>query len=59
MTNREPQSVSVPLSWITRLHFAKDYSRDDIMEVQRVLMASAVPDSWKEYFRERLSRAGA
>jgi MOSC domain-containing protein YiiM len=57
MTKREPQSV--PLPWITRLHFAKNYSREDIMEVQQVLMAPGVPDSWKEYFRERLSRAGA
>jgi MOSC domain-containing protein YiiM len=56
MTKRERQSV--PLPWITRLHFAKDYSREDIMEVQQVLMAPGVPKSWKEYFRERLSRAG-
>jgi hypothetical protein len=57
MTYREPSSV--PLPWIMRLYVAKNYSREDIAKVERVLTAQALPDSWKEYFRERLARAGA
>jgi hypothetical protein len=37
----------------------KHYSREDIADVRRALMAPALPDSWKEYFRERLARVGA
>jgi MOSC domain-containing protein YiiM len=54
MTGREPGSV--PLPWIIRLHVAKDYSRQDVKEVRQVLAAPAVPESWKDYFLERLAR---
>ena len=57
MTGREPGFV--PLTWIMRLHVTKDYSRKDITEVRQVLAAPAVPESWKDYFRERLARVGA
>lgn len=57
MTYREPSSV--PLPWILRLYVTKHYSREDIADVRRALMAPALPDSWKEYFRERLARVGA
>ena len=53
LTGREP--ISVPIPWITRLYVTKNYSREDIADVQRVLTAQALPDSWKEYFRERLA----
>jgi MOSC domain-containing protein YiiM len=56
MTYREPNTV--PLPWIMRLYVTKNYSREDIADVQRALTATALPDSWKEYFRERLARAG-
>jgi len=57
MTYREP--MSVPLPWIMRLYVAKHYSRKDVADVERVLRAQALPDSWKEYFQERLARVGA
>jgi MOSC domain-containing protein YiiM len=57
LTGREP--ISVPVPWITRLYVTKDYSRQDITEVRQVLAAPAVPDSWKNYFRERLARISA
>jgi len=57
MTYREP--ISVPLPWIMRLYVAKHYSPEDLADVQRVLRAEALPDSWKEYFQERLARVGA
>ena len=44
---------------ILRLYVTKHYSREDIADVRRALMAPALPDSWKEYFRERLARVGA
>jgi MOSC domain-containing protein YiiM len=56
MTGREPGSV--PLPWILRLHVAKEYSREDVLDVRQILAAPAVLDSWKEYFRERLIRVG-
>jgi MOSC domain-containing protein YiiM len=57
MTGRE--AGSVPLPWIMRLYVAKDYSVQEMKDVRQVLAAPAVPESWKEYFRERLARAGA
>jgi MOSC domain-containing protein YiiM len=57
MTYREPSSV--PLPWIMRLYVTKNYTPEDMADVQRVLTAQALPDSWKEYFRERLARDGA
>ena len=47
----------VPVSEITRLYVAKRYSNDDVTSVQRALQVAALPESWKEYFRERLQRA--
>ena len=57
MTGREPSSFPVP--WITRLYLTKIYSREDIADVRRVLAASALPDSWKEYFHKRLAHVSA
>jgi MOSC domain-containing protein YiiM len=57
MTGREP--IPVPIPWITRLYVAKKYNADDIADVERILRTGALPESWKEYFRERLARAGA
>jgi MOSC domain-containing protein YiiM len=52
---RDPNAV--PVSEITRLYVAKRYSDDDVATVQRALQVTALPDSWKSYFRERLHRA--
>lgn len=54
MMSREPNSVPVP--WITRLYVAKEYSGDDIATIKKVVAVAALPDSWKEHFRERLER---
>jgi MOSC domain-containing protein YiiM len=54
---RNPNSVSV--SEITRLYIAKTYSDDDVRSVQHALRVAALPESWKEYFHERLDRANA
>jgi MOSC domain-containing protein YiiM len=55
--NRNPESVSV--SAITRLYVAKRYGREEVQAVKRALTVEALPESWKEYFEEKLRRAGA
>ncbi|MFZ0908490.1 MAG: MOSC domain-containing protein [Candidatus Acidiferrales bacterium] len=52
LIDRDPNAVPVPE--ITRLYIAKSYSDDDLASLQRVLKVAALPDSWKNYFRERM-----
>jgi MOSC domain-containing protein YiiM len=52
--SRDPHAV--PLSEIFRLYVAKAYSAGDIASVQRALRVAALPESWKDYFRERLQK---
>jgi MOSC domain-containing protein YiiM len=49
----------VPVSEITRLYVAKRYGEAEITAVRRALRVAELPESWKEYFRERLRQAGA
>ena len=51
---RDPNAVAI--SAITRLYVAKRYSDDDASSVKRALQVAALPETWKEYFRERLKR---
>jgi MOSC domain-containing protein YiiM len=51
---RDPNAV--PVSEITRLYIAKRYGEGDVLSVQRALRVAALPESWKEYFRERLQK---
>lgn len=44
----------VPVSEIMRLYAAKHYDRDEVAAAERVLRVKAVPESWKQYLRERL-----
>jgi MOSC domain-containing protein YiiM len=50
-------SNTVPVSEITRLYIAKRYGREEASSVTRALRVAALPESWKQYFRERLDRA--
>jgi MOSC domain-containing protein YiiM len=45
------------VSEITRLYVAKRYGELEIATVQRALRVKELPESWKEYFRERLRHA--
>ena len=47
---------AVPVSEITRLYIAKRFDEDDLASVRRALLVSALPESWKEHFRERVER---
>jgi MOSC domain-containing protein YiiM len=48
---------AVPVSEITRLYVAKRYGEDDVKSLRRALRVAALPESWKEYLRERLQKA--
>jgi MOSC domain-containing protein YiiM len=50
--NRDPNSV--PVSEILRLYAEKRYDDADVASLRRVLRVDALPESWKEYFRQRL-----
>jgi MOSC domain-containing protein YiiM len=54
---RDPNAV--PVGEITRLYIAKHYGNDEVSSVQRALQVTALPESWKEYFRERLQQMHA
>ncbi|MGB0034678.1 MAG: MOSC domain-containing protein, partial [Candidatus Acidiferrales bacterium] len=49
----------VPVSEITHLYVVKRYGDAEIMGVRRALGVGALPESWKEYFRERLENTKA
>jgi MOSC domain-containing protein YiiM len=53
-----PDPKGVPVSEITRLYIAKRYDHADVASLRRVLRVPSVPDSWKEFFRERLEGRG-
>ena len=53
--SRDPNAV--PVSEITRLYVAKRYSGEDARILERALHVTALPESWKEYFRDRLEHA--
>jgi MOSC domain-containing protein YiiM len=60
----EMRSVSrdqngVPVSEITRLYATKRYSDADVAGVKRAVRVEALPESWKEYFRQRLEQIPA
>lgn len=46
---------AVPVSEVTRLYVAKRYTSDDVASARRALRVAALPESWKEHFRNRLS----
>jgi MOSC domain-containing protein YiiM len=53
---REANAVAV--AEITRLYVVKRYGEAEIRAVRRALRVKELPESWKEYFRERLRQAG-
>jgi MOSC domain-containing protein YiiM len=52
--SRDPEAVSI--AEITRLYVAKTYGGDEVASVRRALRVAALPESWKEYFRNRLEK---
>src|ERR1700682_5968474 len=52
------EANAVAVSEITRLYVAKRFGDAEIRAVRRALRMEELPESWKEYFRERLRQAG-
>jgi len=52
--SRDPNAV--PVSEIARLYGEKNYSDSDVSWVRRALEVRALPESWKQYFRQRLAQ---
>jgi MOSC domain-containing protein YiiM len=52
------EANAVAVSEITHLYVAKRYGEAEIRAVRRALRVEELPESWKEYFRERLRQAG-
>jgi MOSC domain-containing protein YiiM len=50
--------MAVPVSEITRLYVAKTHTEEDVASIGRALQVEALPESWKNHFRERLRRPG-
>ena len=50
---------AVPVSEITRLYVTKRYGEAEANSVRKALRVTSLPESWKEYFRERVARMGA
>jgi MOSC domain-containing protein YiiM len=50
---RDPNAV--PVSEITRLYITKRFNNEDVGILRRALQVDALPESWKDYFRERLA----
>ena len=56
LTAREANGV--PVSEVTHLYVVKRYGEAEISAVRRALRVAELPESWKQYFRERLRQAG-
>jgi len=50
----ERDSNALPVSEVPRLFVAKQYTAADATQVKKLLAAPALPDSWKNYFHDRL-----
>ena len=46
---------SIPVPDITRLYITRNYSHADLQILQRATQLEALPESWREYFREKLN----
>jgi len=55
--SRDPNSV--PVSEITRLHLTNKYDVEDVHQMRQALKIEALPEGWKEYFKEKLDRLPA
>jgi MOSC domain-containing protein YiiM len=51
---QDPNAVAV--SEITRLYVAKRYGNAEIASTRRALSVAALPERWKQYFRDRLEK---
>jgi MOSC domain-containing protein YiiM len=50
--DRDPNGI--PVSEITRLYAVKRYDKSDAAAIEKMQRLNALPESWKEYFLDRL-----
>lgn len=53
LISQEPHAV--PVADITRLYLEKSYSQADIGALDRLQQVAALPESWKQHFRQRVA----
>jgi MOSC domain-containing protein YiiM len=56
MTRIAQDPNRVPVSEISRLYIERRFGDADVSCVRRALRVAVLPESWKEYFRQRLAR---
>ena len=56
LIDRDPNRVAVPD--ITRLYVSKRYSPAEVETLHRATRVQALPESWRNYFLERLEKLG-
>jgi len=47
---------AVPVSEITRLYVLKRWGTEELASLRRALQVAALPEDWKDYFRERMQK---
>jgi len=58
ITFLERDSNAIPVSEVTRLYVAKHHGEVELASMRQALLIPVLPESWKEYFRERLAAGG-
>jgi MOSC domain-containing protein YiiM len=57
LLSRDPNAV--PVSEITRLYIVKGFSTAEGTLIRKAFQVEALPESWKQYFRERLAKTSS
>ena len=52
--SHDPEGVSI--ADIIRLYVARDYNDRDVRQIEKALVLDALPDSWKDWLREKMHR---
>jgi len=52
---RDPEAISI--ADFNRVFVATEYDSDDVALLKRAMRIAALPEDWKEHFRDRISRA--
>jgi MOSC domain-containing protein YiiM len=57
VTVRDPEQISI--AEFNRLYVAKHHDPDNVRTIQRLMKIAALPEDWKEHFRERVDSGNA
>ena len=50
------EANAVPVSEIARFYVAKSFAPEDLYSLRRAMKVEAFPESWKDYFQERIGK---